>query len=153
MGRRLNAFRSGAIEGFKDVLKAGPYLAVFGLGILGGSALTATLMTYFPAEKDKAGLEQRAEFSRDMCKDASEGYRNIISSQYESMKAADSIEENLRELRESLEGMSSGYEGTPGLPGKTGIDKVFDGPADPGFGNLFEGPGQPGDKKKEEEKE
>ncbi|MBW2986056.1 hypothetical protein KY333_01670 [Candidatus Woesearchaeota archaeon] len=54
--------------------------------------------------------------------------RDTISAQYESAKAADGIKKGLQELGEKISEMSGNYEGTPGLPGKTGISDLFDGP-------------------------
>lgn len=91
-----------------------------------------------------------------------ESTRQTMQSLYGAHKAAAEIREGLEQIKKTAEEMRGHYEGTPGLPGKTGIGDLFPGPGykdipglpeDPGFGKLFPGPGKKDDSDEQSNKD
>ena len=86
---------------------------------------------FFKGAQDNVGaMEKQAKFEASAVSYASENFKQVNSDLYSAHQSVNNIENSLKEMSKSLEGMRGNYEGGPGTPG------------DPGIGDLFPGPGK-----------
>lgn len=84
---------------------------------------------FFKAEQDKIACKSKAaQFEADSIQYANNSFRQISSDLYSAHKSADEIHKSLENISKGMDDMRGSYEGSPGLPGKTGIGDLFPGP-------------------------
>ncbi len=118
----------------KALIIGGKVVLVCALGVAAGALITYCmpgLAAWVTALFDKVspGVASKvAEFGKDAITWASGAFRSISESLFGAHGAAKTIKEGVEQIGKGISGMAGGYEGTPGLPGKTGIGDLFEGP-------------------------